>query len=83
MTDRRPYRTAISWDEALEELAAGAGTQFDPDVIDGVVACEPDLRAIAKQRLAAACRRPVHGEPLALRTAKGCACPVGRRRGSS
>ena len=46
MTDLRPYRTPIAWDDAIEELRRNAGTQFDPDVIDGVVACEPDLHVI-------------------------------------
>jgi ribonuclease P protein subunit RPR2 len=46
MTDVRPYRTPVSWDEAIDELRRSPGSQFDPDVIDGVVACEPDLYAI-------------------------------------
>jgi response regulator RpfG family c-di-GMP phosphodiesterase len=46
MTDLRPYRTPIAWEAAIEELRRNAGTQFDPDVVDGVVACEPDLYAI-------------------------------------
>jgi putative two-component system response regulator len=54
MTDLRPYRTPIAWDEAIEELRRNAGTQFDPDVIDGVVACEPDLYAIRHPNLRAA-----------------------------
>jgi response regulator RpfG family c-di-GMP phosphodiesterase len=44
MTDRRPYRTPLSWDEALTALTEAGGTQFDPDVITGVAACEPELR---------------------------------------
>jgi response regulator RpfG family c-di-GMP phosphodiesterase len=51
MTDGRPYRPAHSWEAALRELGAGAGSQFDPDVIHGLMACEPDLRAICEQRL--------------------------------
>jgi HD-GYP domain-containing protein (c-di-GMP phosphodiesterase class II) len=51
MTDGRPYRKAISWENALAELELGSGTQFDPDVIHGLVACEPDLRAIYEARL--------------------------------
>jgi putative nucleotidyltransferase with HDIG domain len=33
MTTDRPYRQALSREEALEELAASAGTQFDPRVV--------------------------------------------------
>jgi diguanylate cyclase (GGDEF)-like protein/putative nucleotidyltransferase with HDIG domain len=34
MTSDRPYRKALSHAEALRELAAGAGTQFDPEVTE-------------------------------------------------
>jgi response regulator RpfG family c-di-GMP phosphodiesterase len=51
MTDARPYRAAVSWDEAVSELTRSAGGQFDPDVVHGLVACEPDLFAIRAQRL--------------------------------
>jgi hypothetical protein len=36
MTTNRPYRGAMSPAEALEELRAGAGTQFDPAVVEGL-----------------------------------------------
>ena len=51
MTDGRPYRKAMSWDDALNELEDRSGSQFDPDVIHGLVACEPDLRRIYEERL--------------------------------
>jgi hypothetical protein len=38
MTTNRPYRRAMSQGEALAELRAGAGTQFDPAVIDALCA---------------------------------------------
>ena len=34
MTTDRPYRRALSVDEARRRLAEGARTQFDPDVVD-------------------------------------------------
>jgi putative nucleotidyltransferase with HDIG domain len=37
MTSDRPYRSAMSTDVALTELVAGAGTQFDPDVVRAFV----------------------------------------------
>jgi HD-GYP domain-containing protein (c-di-GMP phosphodiesterase class II) len=36
MTTNRPYRNAMSQADALEELRAGAGTQFDPTVVDAL-----------------------------------------------
>jgi response regulator RpfG family c-di-GMP phosphodiesterase len=43
MTDRRPYRKPYSWDEALATLIEARETQFDPDVVSAIAACEPDL----------------------------------------
>ena len=37
MTSDRPYRTAMSHAEAMEELTKGAGTQFDPSVVEALV----------------------------------------------
>ncbi|HWE83027.1 MAG TPA: HD domain-containing phosphohydrolase [Gaiellaceae bacterium] len=49
MTDRRPYRRPLRWDAALGRIRKGAGSHFDPDVVDGLLACEPDLIAIRKR----------------------------------
>jgi response regulator RpfG family c-di-GMP phosphodiesterase len=49
MTDERPYRQPLTWEAAIAELRQNGGTQFDPDVIDGLAACEPDLIAIREQ----------------------------------
>jgi HD-GYP domain-containing protein (c-di-GMP phosphodiesterase class II) len=38
MSAERPYRPALAPSVALAELAAGAGEQFDPDVVDAVMA---------------------------------------------
>ncbi len=37
MTSERPYRAALSQSKAIEELRAGAGTQFDPMVVEAFV----------------------------------------------
>jgi diguanylate cyclase (GGDEF)-like protein len=37
MTNDRPYRLAMSREEAVEELRRGAGTQFDPQVVEALV----------------------------------------------
>lgn len=34
MTSDRPYRQALSIEDAREELREGSGTQFDPDVVE-------------------------------------------------
>jgi putative nucleotidyltransferase with HDIG domain len=39
MTSDRPYRAALSPEIALGELRAGAGRQFDPDLVATFIAC--------------------------------------------
>jgi diguanylate cyclase (GGDEF)-like protein len=39
MTSDRPYRTAMSHHEAMAELTANAGSQFDPNVVEALVGC--------------------------------------------
>ncbi|HUK44609.1 MAG TPA: HD domain-containing phosphohydrolase [Gaiellaceae bacterium] len=51
MTDRRPYRRPLRWEAAMARICKGAGSQFDPDVVDGLVACEPDLIEIRNRFL--------------------------------
>ena len=36
MVTQRPYRAPLSVDQALAELVAAAGTQFDPSVVAAV-----------------------------------------------
>jgi diguanylate cyclase (GGDEF)-like protein len=37
MTSDRPYRPAMGGEEAMDELRAGAGTQFDPQVVQSLL----------------------------------------------
>jgi response regulator RpfG family c-di-GMP phosphodiesterase len=53
MTDKRPYRAPVSWDAAAEEVRRCRGSHFDPDVVDGFEACEPDLYRLHVAELAA------------------------------
>jgi HD-GYP domain-containing protein (c-di-GMP phosphodiesterase class II) len=38
MTSNRAYRAAKSWDEALEELRRGSGSQWNPKVVEAAAA---------------------------------------------
>ncbi|MEA2001253.1 MAG: HD domain-containing protein [Actinomycetota bacterium] len=37
MTSNRPYRMALTQDEAFRELRQGSGTQFDPDMVNAFI----------------------------------------------
>ena len=54
MTSNRPYRRALSWDDAREEILAQAGRQFDPEVVEAFLCCEPNLRETRGTAVAAA-----------------------------
>jgi HD-GYP domain-containing protein (c-di-GMP phosphodiesterase class II) len=47
MTHDRPYRRALTVDEAFTEIRAGAGTQFDPEVVRAFVSLAEQLDAAA------------------------------------
>jgi HD-GYP domain-containing protein (c-di-GMP phosphodiesterase class II) len=46
MTETRPYRAPVDWEEAVGEIAGARGSQFDPEAVDALVACERDLHAV-------------------------------------
>jgi len=49
MTSDRPYRAALETDSALEEIRAGAGSQFDPNLVESFLEI-PRARLEAVQR---------------------------------
>jgi response regulator RpfG family c-di-GMP phosphodiesterase len=49
MTSDRPYRSALSWYDAVEEIVAQSGRQFDPEVVAAFVADEGALRAVYEE----------------------------------
>jgi polar amino acid transport system substrate-binding protein len=52
MTTDRPYRKRLSVEEACRRLREGAGTQFDPAVVDVFLSLSWDDVAVGDQRLA-------------------------------
>jgi response regulator RpfG family c-di-GMP phosphodiesterase len=54
MTSDRPYRRALPWEAAREEILGQASRQFDPHVVEAFVDCEEDLRVTRGARVVAA-----------------------------
>ena len=46
MTSTRPYRAALGWIVAVEEIEAQSGRQFDPDVVQAFLAEQDGLRTV-------------------------------------
>ena len=53
MTSDRPYRAARPWEDAVAEVMAESGRQFDPDVVGAFREREPVLRSIHRELVAA------------------------------
>jgi HD-GYP domain-containing protein (c-di-GMP phosphodiesterase class II) len=51
MTSDRAYRGALSPEAARAELVAGAGTQFDPEVVDAFLRCDLAARKVPARAL--------------------------------
>jgi ribonuclease P protein subunit RPR2 len=49
MTSDRPYRGALSWEYAADEIVGQSGRQFDPDVVLAFRDAEPTLREIREE----------------------------------
>jgi len=49
MTSVRPYRDALSFEQALEELKRGAGTQFDPKLVETFISVAGTISPVATQ----------------------------------
>jgi ribonuclease P protein subunit RPR2 len=54
MTSERPYRRALTWEQATDEILAQTGSQFDPRVVAAFAAREGRLRRISKELAEAA-----------------------------
>jgi putative nucleotidyltransferase with HDIG domain len=49
MTTERPYRRAMSCENAYETIVALAGTQFDPQIVEAFKKAFPELRELSSQ----------------------------------
>jgi putative two-component system response regulator len=47
MTQYRPYREPLSWEQAVGEVQKHAGSQFDPEIAACFLACEQSLRRLS------------------------------------
>jgi response regulator RpfG family c-di-GMP phosphodiesterase len=54
MTSDRPYRRALPWEAAHDEILGQSGRQFDPDVVAAFLECEERLRETREANRAAA-----------------------------
>jgi cyclic di-GMP phosphodiesterase len=54
MTSDRPYRSALTWEQAVEEILDGAGSQFDPRVVKAFSENERQIRRTFEELFAAA-----------------------------
>jgi putative two-component system response regulator len=53
MTSDRPYRRALRWSAARDEILAQTGKQFDPDVVDAFRERESELQDVQRELTAA------------------------------
>lgn len=83
LTHARPYKAAWTVRDALEELEACAGTQFDPDVVEAMLRIAPEVgvlageaaeiagagapRRVGRSRMVTAAADSAAGDPLAAR----------------
>jgi len=54
MTNERPYRSALTWEEALDQILVENGSQFEPRVVAAFVAREQRMRRISEELAEAA-----------------------------
>ena len=45
----RPYKTALTWEEAFAQVQQGSGTHFDPSVCEALASVESEMRDLDEQ----------------------------------
>jgi len=66
MTEERPYRKSMSLQEAVEEIVRGAGTHFDPYVVQDLLSLRKDLDGLLQAATAEPGYRPGAGSRPAV-----------------
>jgi HD-GYP domain-containing protein (c-di-GMP phosphodiesterase class II) len=61
MSSSRPYRRRLSPDQIDEIFRKGAGTQWDPVVVQALFSCRLDLERIRQKGLGESLRQAVGG----------------------
>jgi len=51
LVHERPYRESFTWEQAAAEIRAGAGTHFDPEVVEAFVALGPERWAAGSESI--------------------------------
>jgi len=49
LISRRAYKTAIPHEEAMAIMEAGRGRHFDPELIDGFIEIQDQIKAISRE----------------------------------
>ncbi len=77
MTVSRPYRAALEPAAAVEELRAGAGRQFDPEIVEALLDLLGDGRPEVPDRARNAALRPGPARPVTRRETTRRSAPGG------
>ncbi len=59
MSHQRPYRESLPYHRVEETLIAGAGTQWDEDIIDAFLRCKQRIQAISLRPISSALRQAI------------------------
>ena len=59
MSHQRPYRESLPYHRVEETLIAGAGTQWDKEIVDAFLRCRQRIEAVNKRPIKSALRKAV------------------------
>jgi hypothetical protein len=78
MSHQRPYRESLPYPRVESTLVAGAGTQWDNEVIDAFLRCRQRIRAISRRPISNTLRRAIE-TTLAVNSSAGLTGPHNKR----